>query len=55
MISLQIKAVLKAVVDVVLWYNHNVVDVINKGMSYLVITSDATSDFLRGDDKDLLN
>ena len=39
----------------ILWFNHNVMDVVNVFMFYLVTISDTTIDFLPGDNKDLLN
>ena len=38
----------------ILWCNFNFVDVMNVFMFYLVIISDATNEFLPGDNKDLL-
>ena len=42
-------------VHVFLWFNSNVMDVVNVVIFYLVIISDVTNEFLPGDNKDLLN
>ena len=52
---LYVKALLKALVCMILWFNNNVMDVVSVVMSYLVIFSDAKNEILPGDDKDLLN
>ena len=39
----------------ILWFNYNVMDVVNVVTFYLVIISDATNEFLSGYNKDLLN
>ena len=39
----------------ILWFNYNVTDMVNAVKFYLVIISDATSESLPGDNKDLLN
>ena len=54
--NLHFKALLKALVYMVLWFDYNVipVDVVNVTF-YLVIISEATIEFLPGDNKDLLN
>ena len=54
MLMLHVKALLKALVYMILWLNYNVMDVVNVVMFYLVIISDATNEFLPTDDKDLL-
>ena len=45
---------LKALMYKFIWFNHNVVDMVDVVMFYLVIIADATHDFLSGDHKDLL-
>ena len=52
---MHVKAVLKASVFIILWFNHNVKDVVNVVMLCLVIIFDATNDFIPRDNKDLLN
>ena len=39
----------------ILWFNHNVMDVVNVVTFYSVFISDTTNEFLPGDAKDLLN
>ena len=38
----------------ILWFNYNVIDVVNVDLFYLVSISDTTNEFLPGDNKDLL-
>ena len=54
-LHLHVKALLKALECMILWFNYNAVDVVNVVMFYLVIISDTTSESLPGDYKDLLN
>ena len=51
-LNLHVKALLKALVYMILRFSHNVMDVVNVVMFYLVIISDATHEFLPGCDKD---
>ena len=53
--NLHVKALLKALVYMILWFDYNVMDVVNAIILYLVIICDATNEFLLGHDKDLLN
>ena len=39
----------------ILWFDYNIMNVANVVMFYLAIISDATNEFLPGDNKDLLN
>ena len=48
-LNLHVKAFLKALVYMILWFNFNVIDVVNVVMFYLVIISDTTKKFLPGD------
>ena len=48
--NLHVKALLKAPVSMILWFNHNVMAVINIVLFYLVIISDAINKFLPGED-----
>ena len=52
--NMHAQALLKALVYIILWSNY-VMDVVNVVMFYLIIISDATNEFLPGDNKDLLN
>ena len=36
----------------ILWFDYNILDLVNVVMFYLVIISDAINDFLRGDNED---
>ena len=55
MLNLHVKALLKALMYMILWLSYIVLDVVNVLMFYLIIISDATSEFIPGDYKDLLN
>ena len=50
-----IKALLEALVYMMLWFNCNVMNVVSVVMFYLVNISDATSEFLLGGNKGILN
>ena len=39
----------------ILWFSYNIMDVVNIVMFYLVIISEATIEFLSGENTDLLN
>ena len=52
---LHVKALLRALVYMILWFYYNVMDLVNVVMFYLVIISDATHPFLPGGNRDLLN
>ena len=52
---LHVKVLLKALVYMILWSNYNIVDVVNVIMFNLIIISDATNQFLPGDNRGLLN
>ena len=51
----RVKVLLKALMYMILWFGYNVMDVVDVVMFYLVIVSDATDEFLPGNNKDLLN
>ena len=53
--NLHVKALLKALVYIILWFNYNAMDVVNVIMFYLVIISDTTNKFPPGDNKYLWN
>ena len=53
-VTVHVKANLKALVYMILWFNHDGMDVVNVVMFCLVIISNATN-FLPGDNKDVLN
>ena len=55
LLNLHVKALLKALVYIISWFDYNVIDVVNVVMFYLVIISEASNEFLHGDDKNLLN
>ena len=48
-LNLHVKALLKALVYMILWFNYNVKDVVYIVMFYFVIISDTTNEFLPGD------
>ena len=39
----------------ILWFNYNIMDVVNVVMFYLITIPDATNEFLSGDNKSLSN
>ena len=55
MLNVHARALLKALVYMILWFNYNAMGVVHVVMFSLVIISDATNNFLPGDNKDLLN
>ena len=54
-VYLHIKVLFNALVYMILWFNNNVMDVVNTVMFCLVIISHDINEFLPGDYKDLLN
>ena len=55
-LKLHANALLKAMVyNYNVWFNHNVMDVVNVVMFHLVIISDARNEFLPGNNKDVIN
>ena len=44
-LNVHVKALLKALAYMILWFNHNVMDVVNVAMFYLVIISVAQMNF----------
>ena len=49
--NLHVKALLKALVYMMLWLNYNVMDMVNVVMFYLVTISDTTNEILPGENK----
>ena len=54
-VFLLVKALLKALVYMILRFNYNVMDVVNVVMFSWIIISDATNEFIPGNNKGLLN
>ena len=54
-VYLHVKALVEALLYMMLWFNYNVMDMINIVMFYVVIISNATHEFLPRGNKDLLN
>ena len=52
MLNLHVKALIKALVYMILWFNYNVMNVVNIVMFYLIIIFYATNEFLPADNKD---